>query len=170
MASVGHVIVGMAASRLYEGCRELPSLSSMAFWSALALVPDADVVGRSFGVVSGTTWAHRGATHSFCFAVVTGLLIGLTAPQFKRPAARTAVTAVLVLLSHPLLDMLTNGGSGIEFFWPFDTGRYFAPWNPIPVAPIGLAYLTPYGLLVGATELVIFSPVLLFALWPRRRA
>ena len=29
--------------------------------------------------------------------------------------------------SHGALDAFTNGGSGIEFLWPFSDERYFAP-------------------------------------------
>ena len=52
--------------------------------------------------------------------------------------------------------------------WPFDLTRYFAPWRPIPVAPIGLAFLSGSGAFVTMTELVLFTPALLFALRSRR--
>jgi len=78
--------------------------------------------------------------------------------------------ASLVLVSHPLLDTLTDGGLGCALFWPFDLTRYFAPWRPIPVAPIGLAFFSPFGLFVAAVELVIFAPLFWFALTPRTRA
>jgi inner membrane protein len=66
-----------------------------------------------------------------------------------------------------LLDTLTNGGLGCALFWPFDRTRYFAPWTPIPVSPIGLAYLSPYGLFVASAELVLFAPLIWFALRSR---
>jgi inner membrane protein len=53
-------------------------------------------------------------------------------------------------------------------FWPFDHTRYFAPWRPIPVSPIGLGYLSPYGVFVAVSELVMFSPVIAYALWRKR--
>jgi membrane-bound metal-dependent hydrolase YbcI (DUF457 family) len=81
---------------------------------------------------------------------------------------RVAVFAVAVLASHGLLDTLTDGGLGCALFWPVDLTRYFAPWRPIPVAPIGLAFLSPYGLMVSATELVLFAPLLLYAVRPAR--
>jgi inner membrane protein len=40
--------------------------------------------------------------------------------------------------SHGLLDAVTNGGLGVAFFSPFDTHRYFLPWTPIRVSPIGI--------------------------------
>jgi len=38
MASIGHVAVGVTAGRVYQG-RAAPA-SSLAFWSALSLLPD----------------------------------------------------------------------------------------------------------------------------------
>ncbi len=70
--------------------------------------------------------------------------------------------AALVVASHALLDTLTDGGLGCALFWPFDLTRYFAPWTPLPVSPIGLGYLSPYGLYVATVELVVFVPLLLF--------
>jgi inner membrane protein len=77
--------------------------------------------------------------------------------------------AAAVLVSHPLLDTLTDGGLGCALFWPFDTQRYFAPWNPIPVAPIGRALFSRVGPFVMLTELALFAPVFVYALWPRGR-
>jgi len=165
MASVGHIAVGMAASRIVNAS-EPPSGGTMFFWSALSMLPDADVIGFPLGVRYADEWGHRGATHSFVFAIVVGCAIGLFAPRFRAPALRTAFIASFVLLSHGLLDTLTDGGLGCALLWPFDRTRYFAPWRPIPVAPIGLAYLSPYGLSVAVTELVIFAPLFIYALWP----
>jgi inner membrane protein len=54
-------------------------------------------------------------------------------------------------------------------FWPFDSTRYFAPLRPIPVAPIGAAFLSARGMAVALVEVVLFMPLLLYAFWPRRR-
>ena len=167
MASVGHIAVGMAASRIANGVRSTPTGGAMLFWSALSMLPDADVIGFPLGVRYADEWGHRGATHSFVFALAVGCAIGVLAPRFRAPALRTAVIASLVLVSHGLLDTLTDGGLGCALWWPFDRTRYFAPWRPIPVAPIGLRFLSPYGLSVAATELVVFAPLFIYALWPR---
>jgi inner membrane protein len=163
MASLGHIAVGMAAAR-FDRPGDAPRWSSMAWWSALSLMPDADVVGFALGVHYGDPWGHRGATHSFTFSVVVGLAVGLAARWFKRPRGRTALIATAVLASHAILDTMTDGGLGCALLWPFDLTRYFASWRPIPVAPIGLAFFSPYGVIIALTELVLFSPLLLFAL------
>ena len=45
--------------------------------------------------------------------------------------------------------------------------RYFAPWTPIPVAPIGRRLFSERGLWLMASEAVMFLPLFAFALWPR---
>ena len=40
---------------------------------------------------------------------------------------------------------MIDGGLGCALFWPFDLTRYFAPWRPIPVAPIGMDFFSPHG-------------------------
>ena len=163
MASLGHVAVGLAAARMYgEGHR--PHWRSAVTWSALSMLPDADVIGFSLGVRYEDPWGHRGATHSFAFAVIVGIAAGLMARRFKRPQLRTALFATIVLATHPLLDTLTDGGLGCALFWPFDLTRYFSPWRPIQVAPIGLAFLSPYGATVAMSEIVLFLPLFVFAL------
>src|SRR5688500_14839877 len=161
----------MAAARFYgsEASSRRASLTAILFWSALSFLPDADVIGFSLGVRYEDEWGHRGATHSFVFSLAVGAAIGLAAPLFRRQRLRTGVIATLVLASHALLDTLTNGGLGCALFWPFDRTRYFAPWTPIPVSPIGLSFFSPYGLFVATTELLLFAPLIWLALRSRAR-
>jgi inner membrane protein len=166
VASLGHIVVGMAAARAYAGqaTPRRPTAAAMLFWAALSFLPDADVIGFPLGVRYGDPWGHRGATHSLVFAIALGAVVGLAAPRFGRPMMRTGVLAALVVASHALLDTLTDGGLGCALLWPFDLARYFAPWTPLPVSPIGLGYLSPYGLYVAAVEMVLFVPLLVYAL------
>ena len=61
-------------------------------------------------------------------------------------------------------------GLGIALLWPFSNERFFAPWTPIPVAPIGARMLTDDGLRVVMTEALQFAPLLVWAVWRRRRS
>ena len=176
MASLGHIAVGIAAARVYP-TRPLPRRSwilAAVLWSLLSLAPDADVIGFSFGVAYEDEWGHRGATHSFAFALALGVTVGVVGRLFGLAVVRTATAATLVLATHPLLDSMTDGGLGCALLWPFDLTRYFLPWTPIPVAPIGLDFLSPSGLMVASVELILFLPlwwfgsarrIPLFALW-----
>ncbi len=136
----------------------------MAAWGALAMLPDADVIGFSMGVRYADPWGHRGAAHSVMLALAAAAMVSTVAPALRLPQRRTWAIASLVLVSHGLLDTLTDGGLGVALLWPFALTRYFAPWRPIPVSPIGLAFLSPYGLFVTVTELVLFAPVIAFAI------
>jgi inner membrane protein len=172
MASIGHIAVGMVAGRLYqrdESKAGWKRAAPMALWSALSMLPDADVIGFRFGVRYAEEWGHRGASHSLAFALLTALGVSFLGRLWRQDATRTFVFAWIVITSHSLLDTLTDGGLGCALFWPWSSARLFAPWNPIPVAPIGLRFLSSAGLLVAAVELALFSPLFAYALWPKKR-
>ncbi len=166
MASIGHVAVGLAGARLYRGDRGTDR-RTMVLLGALSLAPDLDVVGMRFGVPYGATWGHRGATHSLAMAIIVA---GALAFLLRRthPLWSFAPIAVAVLASHGLLDAMTDGGRGVALLWPWTDHRFFFPWRPIPVAPIGARILSPRGFGVMAWEALVFAPAWLFALWPRR--
>ena len=138
MASLGHIAVGMAAARWHRP--GAVSWRPMVGWAALAMLPDADVIGFSIGVRYADPWGHRGAAHSLAIALAGAAVITTIAPALRWPRWRTWWIATVVLASHGLLDTLTDGGLGCALLWPFDPTRYFAPWRPIPVSPIGLAF------------------------------
>ena len=172
MAGIGHVAVGMAAARWTDrpGPGRGRLAATMVGCSLLSMLPDADVVGLSLGVPYGSTWGHRGATHSLVFALIVGAvvaLVALVARARRRSALRVGILATLVVASHGVLDTLTDGGRGCALLWPFDDTRYFAPVNPIPVSPIGLRALSPRGLYAAAVELLLFAPLCAYAWWPR---
>jgi inner membrane protein len=166
MASLGHVAVGMAAGRWWA--RGRPAGPMLAL-SALSLAPDLDVIGMAHGVPYGAPWGHRGATHSIPMACLLGVAFAVLA----RGRGRFAVTALLatgVAISHGILDGMTDGGRGVAFLWPLAARRYFLPWRPIPVAPIGAGFLSLEGLEVAGWELAVFLPFLAYALWPRSKS
>jgi inner membrane protein len=170
MASIGHVALGMAAARSYSDHADSTAkrLTLMAAWSALSLLPDADVIGFHYGIRYGAAFGHRGATHSFVFCFGLAALLAAAAIPFGAKFWRLIVYLSVVLVSHPLLDTLTDGGLGCALYWPFELRRHFAPWRPIPVAPIGAAFFSERGLRVALVELLQFLPLFAYALWPRR--
>lgn len=128
------------------------------FWvltSACAMIPDADVITRSFGVERGTMFSHRGFAHSIFFALIFGAFAAL----FARRTLKTAIAYPKLLIffalatfTHPLLDMLTDGGSGVALFAPFSDERFFFPWRPVEVSPIGFAFFSARGIDVIISE------------------
>jgi len=176
MASLGHIAVGLAAARLYlNSCQTgTPRVRTMAWMSALALLPDADVISFKLGIPYHAPFGHRGASHSFLAALVCGLvcvsLFRVWGQRRGKTLLFTGLFAIGVVASHGVLVTLTNGGLAIALLWPFTNQRFFAPWRPIPVAPIGIHLLSEYGVKVMLTELLYFLPLFVYALWPRRRA
>jgi inner membrane protein len=130
-------------------------------WVAGALcsvIPDLDVIGFQFGVRYGDFWGHRGFTHSLLFAALLASFVVLLAFRQAVPGlSRFALWSYFFLAtaSHGLLDAMTDGGLGVAFFSPFNTTRYFFPWTPIRVSPIGVTRFFSYrGLEVIQSELL----------------
>ena len=172
VASFGHVAIGLAAGRLDQHLEPPPFLlwRAMFWFSLMSLLPDADVVAFSLGIPYEAPFGHRGASHSLLSAPVLAILPSLMLSQYlKISRLRTWLLGTAVVLTHGLLDTLTDGGLGVALLWPFSDERFFAPWQPIPVAPIGRRMLSSRGLFVVANELLMFLPFLVYAFWPRAR-
>lgn len=177
MASIGHVAIGMAAGRLYAPRADAKSLAFRMFtFAAVSLLPDADVISFALGIPYAAPFGHRGASHSIAAALTLGVLAGLVGwwqaiDKSRAPerGLRLGLFMGVVALTHGSLDAMTNGGEGVALLWPLRAHRFFYPWRPIPVAPIGIHFLSCAGLRVAGFELLAFAPFFLYALWPRRR-
>ena len=116
--------------------------------AALAMLPDADVVGFRFGIDYGSVLGHRGITHSLLATLFVGALVAVSGarwwPDIDRRRAIPFLTSAMA--SHGLLDTLTDGGKGVMLFWPVSAERWFAWVQPIRVAPIGLRFFTVRGI------------------------
>ncbi|MCP4690231.1 MAG: metal-dependent hydrolase [Desulfobacterales bacterium] len=149
------VVAGIAGKTIVNG--KMP----LRFWFAAVLcsvIPDADVIGFYFGVKYGEFLGHRGFFHSIFFALIfANLVMLLFVGKFKPFSARWwkyTLFFFIVGASHGILDAFTNGGLGIALLSPFDDARYFFPWTPISVSPIGLkAFLSEWGLRVMICEI-----------------
>jgi inner membrane protein len=123
-----------------------------------AFAPDLDVLAFRFGISYESQWGHRGFTHSIFFALVFGavmtLLLKALSPK-DTVGYRTAAFLILCTLSHPLLDMLTNGGLGCALWWPYSAERLFFPSRPILVSPMSIGgFMSGWGVRVLLSELL----------------
>lgn len=124
----------------------------------LSILPDADVLTFYFNVPYDSFWGHRGFFHSLFFGfLISGFFTYLF---FKKDNLRLknkmAVWGLLfaVIASHGIFDAMTNGGYGIALFSPFTNQRFFLPWTPIEVSPIGLSrFLSERGAIVLWSEI-----------------
>jgi len=160
-----HTVVALAASHATQS-----SPRTAKFW-VLALLcsilPDADVLGFALGIHYSHPLGHRGFFHAPFFGLLVGLAVTTLffreLPHFGRPWWGHFAFFSLLTASHGVLDALTDGGLGIALLAPFDNSRYFFPWTPIRVSPIGYeAFFTERGWIALKSELIwIWSPLLL---------
>jgi len=162
---ITHPVVPIAISALFPRQSVTPTI--VIAGAICSVVPDLDVIGFSFGLKYDEMLGHRGLSHSILFAAVLGsLLTYLLAEQNRRARLLVFVFLFLSTLSHGILDAMTNGGLGVAFFAPFNNERYFFPWRPIQVSPIGMTpFFSEWGLQVLWSELlwVWFPSAIIFA-------
>lgn len=167
VASLGHVAIGIAAGRLHAGT-DHPRLAPTLAFTALAAFADVDVFARQLGALRGSPWLHRGALHSLLVAAAVGIAVALVAGGLGRSRCRMGAMAVLVAASHGAIDAFTSGGGGVMVLWPASAERFLSPLHLLPASPIALSrFASERGLEVLLHEAIVFSPVLLYALWPR---
>jgi len=107
-----------------------------------AAVPDVDgLFKRVVAIPPHSIVGHRGVTHSLFAAAVAGSLAA-ACHHWLRVRALTAGLAVgLAMASHGIFDMMTDGGQGVAYLWPFSATRWFADWRWIHSAPVHRAEL-----------------------------
>ena len=147
-----------------------PRLTAAGMFAAMA--PDFDTVAFKLGIAYADQFGHRGASHSLLFALAVGLFGAMVAPWLRTTRWRALLWLTCCTASHPLLDALTNGGLGVALLWPWSQERFFAPWRPIAVSPIGAGFFSLRGLAVLWSELLwVCLPTFAIAalLWAARR-
>jgi inner membrane protein len=162
---LSHALFGAA---LYLPFRHRLPPRAAALGAFAAVVPDFDVAGFRFGIAYGDLLGHRGLTHSLAFAIALGAFGAVV--WFRALPKRSRFHAWLYLAlataSHGLFDALTDGGLGVALLAPFTNERFFFPWQPIEVSPLGLSRIfSARGLEVLASELIwVGLPALAVAL------
>ncbi|MEH0155071.1 metal-dependent hydrolase [Limibacter armeniacum] len=157
MASAfGHALTAIAIGKGYP-----KKMITWKFWflgAICAIIPDADVITFKFGIPYESFWGHRGFSHSFLFALLLGILVTVI---FYRKKLKNWQSIGYILYfslctaSHSILDAMTTGGLGVAFFSPWDNTRYFFPWRPIKVSPIGVEnFFSEWGVKVILSELI----------------
>lgn len=161
MASLfSHLLVGATATKLASSVTDVsnkPKLYALAMFSSA--MPDLDVIAFDFGIHYEHWLGHRGLTHSFAFAVVWSCLLVMlfytSKFKFKQEALVAFIVIFISTVSHGIIDAMTNGGRGIGFFIPFDNARYFFPFRPIQVSPLGVdRFFSDWGMRVIKSELM----------------
>lgn len=148
------VLLGAAAGKQHISPRLLCA------GAIAAMLPDLDTLGFKFGVAYADPFGHRGALHSLLFALCVAALAALLHRRLHAGALCAFAFVGMAAASHPLLDMLTDGGLGIAIAWPLTARRYFFPWHPIHVSPIGMRFFSLHSAPLIASELLwVWLPV-----------
>jgi inner membrane protein len=153
-STTAHFIVGAALSLPALKCRPVTAvltgvLGSLPNWTIpvaaglLATTPDFDLaMRRLFGYRASSMFSHRGFFHSpFFLILLAAALAGIiTRLGSRRTFARQTFAWLWLfcagcLLTHPLLDTMTDGGYGVMLFAPFKHARLYLPWRPIHTPP-----------------------------------
>lgn len=151
------------AAGIALGRRHVPPRLVLAGMAA-AMLPDADVAMFAVGVDYAHAFGHRGASHSLVFALASGLLAAGFARLIGTSRRIAFLFITLSTASHPLLDMLTDGGLGVALLWPWTEGRYFAPWRVVEVSPFAHRFFSTRGIEVLCSEVRwIMGPALVVA-------
>lgn len=138
-----HAVIPLAAG-LALGRKALsPRLVVAGMLAAIA--PDFDAIAFKLGIAYADQFGHRGASHSFVFALALGLLAAMLAPWLRTTRMKALVFITACTASHPLLDAFTDGGLGVALLWPWSHERIFASWRPIEVSPIGAGFFSLRG-------------------------
>lgn len=157
MASIfGHAVAAIALGNSFS-----KTITNWKFWLLAvlcAIIPDADVIGFSFHIKYQSFWGHRGFSHSIVFAMLLGFSVSFLFYRkhfFTLQGLLLSCFFTVCTISHGILDALTTGGLGVAFFSPFNDTRYFFPWTPIKVSPIGVArFFSDRGVKVILSELI----------------
>jgi len=122
MDPLTHLTLGACTGELLLGKKM--GKKAMLFGALAANIPDVDTITGFFVPGDEALLLHRGITHSFCFAVLAGLLLAyLFSKWYTRiPYGSFALFFAAELALHDLLDTCTSYGTGL--LEPFSHHRF----------------------------------------------
>jgi inner membrane protein len=140
-SEAAHFLVGAAlalpALKSRELTEMLPAWTIPVSSGLLATIPDLDLAWKHvFGPTHSNILGHRGLFHSpFFLILLSGVLAVIVARHHSRRAfAWLWLVWAGCMITHPLLDSLTAGGTGVMLLLPFTRARFHFPWRPLQEA------------------------------------
>jgi inner membrane protein len=172
--AITHSVIGVAASFGMSSRKKSAKLLVLSI--ACSILPDADIIGYyGLYIPSYHFFGHRGFFHSPFFAALLSVLVVCTFFRteaiFSKQWSKLVLYFFMLTSSHGLLDAFTNGGNGVALLSPITNERYFSPWTPIEVSPLGIrALFSRRGLDVLTSELLwVWAPILLLLLFSKKK-
>lgn len=179
-SAITHFIVASAlalpASEARTLKRVLPPWGVCVSSGLMAVFPDFDGIAmRVFDIPYRSFWGHRGFFHSPFFLILFSALIAVAVAWRYGRAAMLSLALLwsCAAITHPLLDMLTDGGAGVMLLFPISEVRLFFPWHPIHVSPLDVSRFFAVAGYVLRSELPFCSAAIVIGvlgrlLWLRR--
>ena len=177
---ISHAVVALTLGKLLPD--KVITTPVLVAGIILSMLPDGDVITFGLGIPYESPLGHRGFTHSIVFAGAIAILVTfLFHRKQKYPPASFLLVAVFLYistLSHGILDAMTTGGLGVGFFIPFSIERYFLPFRPILVSPIGVEnFFSSWGMAVIKSEIkyiwipctILFAGMKFFTIYRNKR-
>ena len=162
----------IAASAAYGFRSKKESIKFFILSIVCSILPDADVIGYYYLYIPyHHFFGHRGFFHSPFFAVLLSIFIVFIFYRkevtFSKQWWKYVLYFFILTSTHGLFDALTNGGYGIALLSPITNNRFFFPWTPIEVSPLGIkGFLSQRGLAVLTNELLlIWAPSFLIVIF-----
>lgn len=162
---VGHLLAGGAVGAGLARDRE--PRDPIALAGLCALLPDLDFIPGA--LVGDPGRFHHTFSHSVFVALAVALAVVLLV---RRDRWLHGLIAGGGYASHLLLDMLVVDPlppRGMALFWPLSSVRVHAPLSLLPSVDHTGAMMTLRNLAVGATEMLLFGLLLLWAVSRSRR-
>ena len=135
---ITHALTGAAFGQAAPA--GVPKVRMTLCLACAAALPDADVLMFMLGFAYDHPLGHRGFTHSIAFAAMLALFLSLAVIPKQRFSMKrymkTLAVCFCAILSHGILDAITDAGLGVGFFIPLNDERYFFPWRPVMTATL----------------------------------
>lgn len=179
---LAHAIVGYATTAATGVRFRRDTKIALLFSVVVANLPDLDFLP---GALAGEpALYHRTVAHSLLAAALAGLVIGAVVTRFSRRFGQIALLGFLVYASHLFADTvdLGGGGRGVQLLWPLSQhwfevepplGARVQSWMVFERGTDSRGFFASLFSLASLRALlcqaVLYLPVLIPALWWRRR-
>lgn len=135
--------------------RKVISVPLLVLGIVFSMLPDLDSVAFRLGIPYGSPFGHRGFSHS----IAAALLFAALAVPFAKALKATPLVVFWFLaasmVSHGVLDAMTDAGMGVAFLWPWSEQRTFFDFRPIEASPVSVRrFVSGRGLEVLESELI----------------
>jgi inner membrane protein len=131
---IAHAVSGYAIAQLFALKSETKQFSPLSgsltlHGVGMGLAADLDFIPQ---FITGVRY-HHGLTHSIVFAIAVAVYaVGLEMLWPRRFPKQMFWLTLALYGSHLVLDFFTDGGDGIQLFWPFSLNYWR---SPIPLFP-----------------------------------